>query len=975
MKKKYLHNLFKSSSSLWIFGVLFLLMFYNAEAQVIKPFQQRTSSKAPGDFANQTIYNLRGDFKMIGNTNLTGSEVNNSNTSMTLVDLDGVSSTSNSSMAQLVLPANCTNIVYAGLYWSGRNNTTTGAITSTTNNYTSSSNIQSIGINVATTTTGTDSNGKIIYTLSNSDNSIYYQFTFGTDDVVQYRTSSSGSYTTIPQSQLSFSNTTGSTTGKRTVTLSQPFTFDVGPHSITVNNLQRRRSSSISNSDQRGINLTVVTNFGANSTKVKAKIRKGTSTYTSITADDFYIGGSDQDGIYTAYKDVTDYVRANGAGDYWVADLDLVAGNGGSVGYFGGWGMVIIYENPNMPWRDITVFDGYAYVSGGNSYNLPLSGFRAAQNGAVKVTMGMMAGEGDRGIPGDAFRIRNKANTQWIDLSHTLNATNNFFNSSILTDGSRNPNYENNTGIDIVKFDVTNNNNNIIGNSQTSTTFQYANNGSGGQDTFVIYNIVFAVDAYVPEVESVSKVSSANTVDINNLKENDEVTFTQEIYNYGSDMIDNGKVEITIPPSMKLISYSMTQNTQSVSGASQPFNFNNLKWVNPSTNAESSVQPATVEGGILRWTLGTVPTQTIVPVLANRKPLATLTYTLKVTNDCTILTSSKDGCMVRPVIEGKVSGVGRNSGENLNLNFVKGYDNDCNNTPIYGNISLKINPSASFLANCSINSPVQNGVRIFKKFCQATNNFIQRSEVIADYPLGTVFYSTLPTATSPTIVSGDFAVNTDGSLKMFYAVPPGSNLGCFYQLGTLLEIVTAQPTSTDVVACVGSTYTLPSATQNGLTLYYFTPGSNTPLVPFVSPTAAGVYNYEIALGSTQSNQTCYGPRKNFKITINPLPTFSNDEFPVICTYSSYTSTISVSNGTLAWEYWNGTSWVSYTNQLTGVSIVSNQLKITNALPALNNKKFRVKATSNTGCISYSSELLIKVKGCSMTVNPQIYIKQ
>ena len=106
----------------------FLLMAnaFVANSQIRKAFTQRTSSYSP----TKKIYNIKGDFTMIGNTNLTLQRYevnrNNSNNTMKYVDTDGVSSTQNSSSATLSFSsengalADCSEIVYAGLYWTGR---------------------------------------------------------------------------------------------------------------------------------------------------------------------------------------------------------------------------------------------------------------------------------------------------------------------------------------------------------------------------------------------------------------------------------------------------------------------------------------------------------------------------------------------------------------------------------------------------------------------------------------------------------------------------------------------------------------------------------------------------------------------------------------------------------------------------------------------------------------------------------------
>lgn len=89
------------------------------------PFTQRTSAATP----DTKVYNIKGDFQMIGNKNLTANTYDATGgnaVDMKYVDIDGDAATVNSSSAQLVystengaIPA-CTNIIYAGLYWLGR---------------------------------------------------------------------------------------------------------------------------------------------------------------------------------------------------------------------------------------------------------------------------------------------------------------------------------------------------------------------------------------------------------------------------------------------------------------------------------------------------------------------------------------------------------------------------------------------------------------------------------------------------------------------------------------------------------------------------------------------------------------------------------------------------------------------------------------------------------------------------------------
>src|SRR5690554_4381183 len=93
--------------------------------QVRKTFTQRSSYFTP----TKKIYNIQGDFQMIGNTNMTlesYSNDGNNSSIMKYVDIDGDPTTVNSSSAELSFSGEndandeCTNIIYAGLYWTGR---------------------------------------------------------------------------------------------------------------------------------------------------------------------------------------------------------------------------------------------------------------------------------------------------------------------------------------------------------------------------------------------------------------------------------------------------------------------------------------------------------------------------------------------------------------------------------------------------------------------------------------------------------------------------------------------------------------------------------------------------------------------------------------------------------------------------------------------------------------------------------------
>jgi hypothetical protein len=74
---------------------------------------------------------------------------------------------------------------------------------------------------------------------------------------------------------------------------------------------------------------------------------------------------------YNAFANVTAHVQAAGAGSYSVANVQ--AGTGGD--RYAGWALVVAYQDPGQPPRDLTIDDGFVTVSSGTApITIPVSG-------------------------------------------------------------------------------------------------------------------------------------------------------------------------------------------------------------------------------------------------------------------------------------------------------------------------------------------------------------------------------------------------------------------------------------------------------------------------------------------------------------------------------------------------------------------------------------------------------------------------
>jgi uncharacterized repeat protein (TIGR01451 family) len=219
----------------------------------------------------------------------------------------------------------------------------------------------------------------------------------------------------------------------------------------------------------------------------------GVAVAGAITGEGTVVGGAG----YQAFADVTGLVRAGGAGVYTLADVQ--AGTGENA--WGGWSLVVVYENPALPARNLTVFDGYQIVSPANpAATLSVSGFQTPASGPVVTRVGVVGYEGDRGFVGDGVRL------DGTPLSDALNPADDFFNGTIADGGvdvgGRNPDYANQLGFDadVVHADG------ILPNGATSATVDLSTTG----DEYAAGVVVTAIDLYAPDVRLTATAQDLN---------------------------------------------------------------------------------------------------------------------------------------------------------------------------------------------------------------------------------------------------------------------------------------------------------------------------------------------------------------------------------------------------------------------------------------------------------------------------------
>ncbi|MFF7307644.1 DUF3344 domain-containing protein [Streptomyces sp. NPDC008137] len=174
--------------------------------------------------------------------------------------------------------------------------------------------------------------------------------------------------------------------------------------------------------------------------------------YKQLLADTL-VGHRVLDGMdaFQASADVTGLVREGGSGLYTVAQINIAMGRS-AAGAWGGWTLVVAYENPSEPQRHLAVWDGFTSLrSGAQEVRVSGLGFAAGAWGRA----GLVTYNGDRGTGGDSFTVA--TGQSGTALTNSANPRDDVLNSTISepgADASRVPAHANTLGYDSDVFDL-----------------------------------------------------------------------------------------------------------------------------------------------------------------------------------------------------------------------------------------------------------------------------------------------------------------------------------------------------------------------------------------------------------------------------------------------------------------------------------------------------------------------------------------
>ena len=251
-------------------------------------------------------------------------------------------------------------------------------------------------------------------------------------------------------------------------------------------------------SSNKGINLAANNNgygtYGAE--KVKFKIPGG--SYQEITAEvlDF------DDLGYAGFQEVTTLVRGQDIsvpcdstnpcrdpdGVYTVADIKSHQGIESNHGNYAAWVLVVIYENADEEFRNISLFDGFATVNTSFSEDLVIDGFLTPKSGDIESKLAFFTMDGDDGS--NYMHIINQAGTV-TNVEDGLGGS--LFNSSIIIPDAANRIPQNPSlrmDLDIIELE------NVLDNLDTTVTLRPRTGG----DRYTASFFIMSSDLYAPKL-------------------------------------------------------------------------------------------------------------------------------------------------------------------------------------------------------------------------------------------------------------------------------------------------------------------------------------------------------------------------------------------------------------------------------------------------------------------------------------------
>lgn len=251
--------------------------------------------------------------------------------------------------------------------------------------------------------------------------------------------------------------------------------------------------------------------------------------------------------FFAAFANVTQQLQNSGNGVYTFSELDLtnvIAPYCPSGTNFGGWSIIIVYQDPGLNLNQLNVYDGLESVSANNTQlNIVLENLNVIDNEGAKI--GFLAWEGDESI---AVNETLQINGNTIS-NPPLNPGNNAFNS---TNSYTNSNQLWNMDMDV--YDIQNNIQ--VGDTQAIISL------TSGQDFVMINNIVTLLNSQLPDA-----TINIDTITAGEECGNREVELNYTVDNMNSTDVLPANTPIAFYANTTLVGTSATQTEIPIEGS------------------------------------------------------------------------------------------------------------------------------------------------------------------------------------------------------------------------------------------------------------------------------------------------------------------------------------------------------------------------------------------------------------------------
>lgn len=245
---------------------------------------------------------------------------------------------------------------------------------------------------------------------------------------------------------------------------------------------------------------------------------------------------------FAAFTDITALIQNQGNANYTVSEFDLTnfipnyCINGTN---FGGWAIIIIYEDDSLPLNQVNIYDGLQRVP--TQISITLENLNVLDNEDAKI--GFLAWEGDA-----ALAVNETLSINGNPISNPpLNPVNNAFNGTNSFTGA--------TDLYNMDIDIYNIQNNIsIGDTTATITL------TSGQDFVMINNIITVLNSQLPDATIVLDDFFQNCGE-----QQIEVDYT--VYNTNSTDILPSNTPIAFYYNSFIIGQSFTQNEIPIDGS------------------------------------------------------------------------------------------------------------------------------------------------------------------------------------------------------------------------------------------------------------------------------------------------------------------------------------------------------------------------------------------------------------------------